>query len=731
MKRRDENRVVQSWTVRLNQITQRSRAGGAQPGVSTEGVVADNRLSFLPLLVTLVLSVFLTGAAPTDTGRLKVVRTSPTGALGQPIKVNWVGSATASHTIKTVAKQEFSVPAGWYQVSCSPTAGQGRAHSSTVHVSSGGTTLVRCFFTREVEAPVAQITSEPEAASLDSIFKANGPSLQKFKQVRLGARGKKGRGGIRSASPPIAAGRIALSTRRHGAPAHASLFASGDLGSADGNTENYDRVTENEFKAVTDSPLSTVSIDVDTAAYANSRRFIEQMHRLPPKDAVRIEELINYFDYDYAQPEGEHPFAIHTEVSVAPWNPKNRLVHIGLQGKEIDMSKAPPSNLVFLIDVSGSMRSANKLPLLVQGFKMLVNRLRPEDRVAIVVYASRQGLLLPSTSGAEKGKIIAALDGLSAGGSTAGGAGIKLAYKTARKNFIKGGTNRVILATDGDFNVGVSSTAALERLVETERDSDVFLTILGFGSGNYKDARMETLSNKGNGNAAYIDSILEARKVLVNEMGGTLVTIAKDVKIQLEFNPAKVKGYRLIGYENRMLAAKDFNDDKKDAGELGAGHTVTALYEIIPAGSDEAIAGVDPLKYQSRKISDAAKSSPELLTVKLRYKKPTGKKSILVSQPLIDHEVALAKTSNAFRFSTAVAEFGMLLRQSKHRGDASYSAMIERAQSALGADKQGYRTSFVQLARKAQALAGVAQGVDDKGNSTCTPHGPCPQQIAR
>ena len=432
------------------------------------------------------------------------------------------------------------------------------------------------------------------------------------------------------------------------------------------------------------------------------------MHRLPPKDAVRIEEFINYFDYDYAQPEGKHPFSVHSEVSVAPWNPAHRLVHIGLQGKDIDLSETPPSNLVFLIDVSGSMNSPNKLPLLVQGFKMLVQRLRPEDRVAIVVYASRQGLVLPSTPGSEKAKIIAALDSLRAGGSTAGGAGIQLAYKTARANFVKGGTNRVILATDGDFNVGVSSTAALERMIEKERESDVFLTILGFGRGNYKDARMERLSNKGNGNAAYIDSILEARKVLVKELGGTLMTIAKDVKIQIEFNPAKVKGYRLIGYENRVMAAKDFNDDKKDAGELGAGHTVTALYEVIPAGSEETIPGVDPLKYQSKTISKAASSSPELLTVKLRYKAPTGKKSTLVTQPLIDHQRALAKTSNAFRFSAAVAEFGMLLRKSEHRGNASFEGVLERAQTALGTDKEGYRAAFMQLVRKAQTIAGVA-----------------------
>ena len=663
-------------------------------------------------LALMTISVVLLGAASNETGQLKITRTSTTGEIGQPIQVTWTGAVTSTHHMKSRPKQMFTVPAGWYQVSCSPTSSQGRVRASTVHVKPGGTTLVRCFFDAAPKRPVSVAKKKAAAGDLMQAFVPSDQANSVAPEMEIGMTASAGSkvGSLGRAKVPssLQGRRIKRMLSSRPPTRYAASLAEPPV-FQETTTENYRRVNENEFMSVLDNPLSTVSIDVDTAAYANSRRFIEQMHRLPPKDAVRIEEFINYFDYDYAQPEGETPFAIHTEVSTAPWNPQHRLVHIGLQGKDIDMSKAPASNLVFLIDVSGSMRSSNKLPLLVQGFKMLVQRLRPQDRVAIVVYASREGLVLPSTSGAEKHKIIAALDSLSAGGSTAGGAGIQLAYKTARQNFVKGGTNRVILATDGDFNVGVSSTGALERLVEKERESNVFLTILGFGRGNYKDARMETLSNKGNGNAAYIDSVLEARKVLVTEMGGTLVTIAKDVKIQIEFNPAKVKGYRLIGYENRVMAAKDFNDDKKDAGELGAGHTVTALYEVIPAGSEESIPGVDPLKYQSKTVSDAAAKSPELLTVKLRYKAPTGQKSTLVTQPLIDHEAPFAKTSNAFRFSTAVAEFGLLLRQSKHRGSASYTAVIERAQRALGADKEGYRAAFVQLARKAQAIAGVAQ----------------------
>ncbi len=463
------------------------------------------------------------------------------------------------------------------------------------------------------------------------------------------------------------------------------------------NTEDYDHLGENPFTSPSVKALSTFGIDVDTASYANMRRFIES-GRMPPKDAIRVEELINYFTYDYPEPTSAHPFGVNSEISVAPWNTDHRLVHIGVQGKRLKPESLPPSNLVFLLDVSGSMNRSNKLPLLKRAFRMLVDNLQPHDRVAIVVYAGAAGLVLPSTPGKRKGEILAAIDQLRAGGSTAGGAGIKLAYKIAREHFVKGGNNRIILATDGDFNVGTSGDGALVRLIEQKRKTGVFLTILGFGRGNYKDAKMEKLSNAGNGNAAYIDSILEAKKVLVKEMGGTLHTIAKDVKIQVEFNPAKVKGYRLIGYVNRKLKAQDFNDDKKDAGELGAGHSVTVLYEIIPAGSEEEVPGVDPLKYQK---AVTASSSDELMTVKLRYKKPDGDKSTLITQPLLDRGVTLAATSNDFRFSAAVASFGMLLRDSKHKGDTSFERIQGWARKASGADAEGYRHDFVKLVQKA------------------------------
>jgi Ca-activated chloride channel family protein len=468
------------------------------------------------------------------------------------------------------------------------------------------------------------------------------------------------------------------------------------------NREGYAHIAESGFKSAKDSPLSTFSIDVDTASYANVRRMLTA-DQLPPAGAVRIEELINYFTYDYPQPEGEHPFAVQTEISQAPWNPAHKLVHIGLQGQTVDASALPPANLVFLLDVSGSMNQPAKLPLLKKAFKLLVNQLRPQDSVSIVVYAGAAGLVLPPTSGADRPRIVAALDTLRAGGSTAGGAGIQLAYEVARKQFVKGGNNRVILATDGDFNVGVSSRGGLVKLIEAKRDQGIFLTVLGFGTGNYQDAKMEQLANKGNGNAAYIDSLLEAKKVLVTEMGGTLLTIAKDVKIQVEFNPAKVHSYRLVGYENRALANEDFNNDKKDAGELGAGHTVTVLYEIVPVGA-EGTASVDPLKYQATPLKQAA-FGDELMTLKLRYKQPQGSTSQLITHALLDHATPLAKTSANFRFSAAVATFGMRLRDSQHQGGATWNQLIELARGARGTDHHGYRAEFVRLAEKAQLLA--------------------------
>lgn len=471
----------------------------------------------------------------------------------------------------------------------------------------------------------------------------------------------------------------------------------------DFNTEGYSTIHENGFKDVLNQPLSTFSIDVDRASYSNVRRFIN-MGQLPPVDAVRIEEMINYFSYKYPEPEGMHPFTVYTELSACPWNSKHQLLHVGLKGKSMDKSELPPSNLVFLIDVSGSMSDANKLPLLKSAFQLLVRELRPEDHVAIVVYAGAAGLVLESTPGNEKDKILEAIDRLQSGGSTAGGEGLLLAYKTAEANFVEGGNNRIILATDGDFNVGVSSNAEMERIVEKEREKGVFITVLGFGMGNYKDDKMEIIADKGNGNYAYIDNIQEARKTMVSEFAGTLFTIAKDVKFQLEFNPARVKAYRLIGYENRLLNDEDFNDDRKDAGEMGAGHTVTALYELIPAGCEENAGSVDPLRYQTNSSPVKPNTNAELLTVKLRYKQPDGLTSILYENPVKGKSIEFSATSEEFRFSAAVAEFGMLLRDSEFKAGATIEQVIQIAQSSRGTDEEGYRAEFIKLVKTADAL---------------------------
>ena len=472
------------------------------------------------------------------------------------------------------------------------------------------------------------------------------------------------------------------------------------------NTEDYDHIVENKFVTPNQNPLSTFSIDVDEAAYSNIRRFI-QNGSLPPAGAVRIEEMINYFDYKYPKPVSDEPFTLNTEMAECPWNPQHRLIHIGLQGKEIPMQNLPTANIVFLVDVSGSMDEPNKLPLVKASLKMLVDQLRENDRVAIVVYAGNAGLVLPSTTGVSKNKIKEAIDNLEAGGSTAGGEGIKLAYKIAKDNFIKDGNNRIILATDGDFNVGVSSDDELVQLIEKERLSGVFLSVLGYGMGNYKDNKMQQLADKGNGNHSYIDNINEAKKVLVSEFGSTLFTIAKDVKIQIEFNPVKVQAYRLIGYENRILEAEDFNDDKKDAGEFGSGHTVTALYEIIPVGVKSDFVGtVDALKYQQGKNNTPSiNNNNEIMTIKFRYKKPDEDVSKLITKTVIDEPLTLVNTSENFRFSAAVASFGMLLRNSSFKQNASYQQVINLAKSSKGADENGYRHEFIKLVEAVNSIA--------------------------
>jgi Ca-activated chloride channel family protein len=470
------------------------------------------------------------------------------------------------------------------------------------------------------------------------------------------------------------------------------------------NTEEYSNIVENGFKKVTDNAVSTFSIDVDAASYSNVRRYLNG-NQLPPAGAVRSEEMINYFSYRYPQPIGKDPFSINTEISECPWNKENKLVLIGLQGKRIATENLPASNLVFLIDVSGSMMDENKLPLVQASLKMLTDQLREKDRISIVVYAGNAGLVLPSTSGADKIKIKTAINQLEAGGTTAGGEGIMLAYKTAQEHFMKEGNNRIILCTDGDFNVGASSDDDMVRLVEKERNKGIYLTVLGYGMGNYKDSKMELLADKGNGNHAYIDGINEAKKVLVNEFGGTLFTIAKDVKLQVEFNPAVVAGYRLIGYENRLLNKEDFNDDKKDAGELGSGHTVTALYEIIPVGVNSPfLKNVDPLKYQQNKSTVSSDFNGEILTVKFRYKNPNQNNSELIVHSVENENTELNKTSNNFRFAASVASFSMLLRNSEFKGDMTFEKVLNLATSSLGTDAEGYRKEFIGLVEKAQKL---------------------------
>ena len=466
-------------------------------------------------------------------------------------------------------------------------------------------------------------------------------------------------------------------------------------------TERYAEIKENEYRDPTSEPLSTFGLDVDTSSYTTMRRYLAEMKRLPPKDSVRLEEFVNYFKYRYPQPKGDDPIAVACEMSVCPWAPTHKLLRVGVQAREVPVEKLPPCNLTFLIDVSGSMGGNGGFDMMKSGLKMLVGKLRPEDRVAIVTYADGTTVRLASTPGSEKDRIRAVVDGLRCGGCTYGAGGIQLAYEEAKKNFDKNANNRVILITDGDFNVGISDPKLLEEFIATKRESGIFLTVLGVGRGNYQDATMKKLANAGNGNYAYLDSVLEAKKVMMNEFGGTLFTVAKDVKLQLEFNPAEVKGYRLLGYESRRLAAKDFNDDKKDAGEIGSGHTMTAFYEIVPAGSDEKIADVDPLKYQKRTESGRG----EVCTVKLRWKKPDGDTSMLKEIPIAEAQITSKTPSEDYRFASAVAELALLLSDSKFKGDASFDRILDRARHAKGEDLEGYRAEFIRLVETAQLIA--------------------------
>ena len=469
--------------------------------------------------------------------------------------------------------------------------------------------------------------------------------------------------------------------------------------------ERYAAFKENEFLEVKTSPLSTFGLDVDTASYTTMRRYLMEMKRLPPKDSVRIEEYVNYFSYGYEGPTGNVPVAVACELGACPWNAAHKLLRVGVQAKRVPKESIPPCNLVFLIDKSGSMNGNGGFAMLIQAMKLLTGQLRPEDSVAIVSYASGVQVELPTTSGADKARILQVLEGLRAGGATSGGEGLQLAYEEAMKNYSSKKNNRVVLVTDGDFNVGISNPSELERFIADKRKTGVFLTVLGVGCGNYRDEMMKKLANAGNGNYAFLDGVLEAKKVLMTEFGGTMLTVAKDVKLQLEFNPALVGAYRLLGYENRLLAAKDFNDDKKDAGEMGSGHSMTALYELVPPGATNVVAATDALKYQKQ----VPVANEELLTVKLRYKLPDADTSTRIDQPVVAKDVTSAEPSESFRFASAVAEFALLLKDSAYKGNASFNAVIERARAAKGRDDDGWRAEFIRLVETAQLLKASAQ----------------------
>jgi Ca-activated chloride channel family protein len=624
------------------------------------------RMSVVAAVVCVLVTVT---SAQVDRGRIVGVITDTAGAVLPGVTVTLSGAE--SRTAITNERGEFSfdrLPPGKY----------------TMHaVLSGFRELIR-----EVSVSAdrsLRLTLQMEVGALQETVGVTG-------ETPLSARGAAVAGGT-------PAGIAALPAA---APQSAHTYDGYNQRSPRFNAEAYDHIEESGLRRVAKDPLSTFSIDVDTASYANVRRLLSD-GTLPPPDAVRIEELINYFRFDYPSPKGDEPFSITTELAPCPWNAKHRLALIGMRGRETPDKAPQPRNLVFLLDVSGSMQPPDKLPLVRSAMRMLVDTLTAQDRIAIVVYAGASGLVLPSTAGDRKEAIHQAIARLEAGGSTNGGAGIQLAYQVARRHFIRGGVNRVLLATDGDFNVGVTNQDELVRLIEEERGSGVFLSVLGVGTGNLKDSTMEKLADKGNGNYAYLDSLHEARKVLVREGGATLTTIAKDVKIQVEFNPAMVEAYRLIGYENRALRNEDFNNDKKDAGEIGEGHAVTALYEIVPTSTSADGPSVDPLRYQQQRplVRTRAASSSEVAHVKVRYKAPDGDSSRLVTKVLFDSE---APMSPNLAFASAVAEFGMLLRDSEHKADASYAAVAVRARRFRGNDPEGYRAEFIKLTDLAAAL---------------------------
>ncbi len=607
---------------------------------------------------------------------------------GVQIQANIVGSSVAARSTVTSATGDYALQFPAVTASASVRVVYRRVGytvATAIRVVSGDTIVMDQSMSTTVVALSQVVVSEQDARREKSATTRQSAMVATPNAPAQDFRGRGVAGGI---------------ARGVAAPVSPSTMRPRDDPRRDngGNREQYDKIDDNPFLAVSVNPRSTFSVDVDRASYSNVRRFIAQ-GQTPPPDAVRIEELINYFPYDLPSPRGDAPVSITTETMAAPWQPKHRLVRVALQARRIETAALPPSNLVFLIDVSGSMNQWNKLPLVKSSLRLLVDQLRPQDHVALVVYAGAAGLVLPSTSGEEKARIVAALDRLEAGGSTAGGAGIELAYRTAREHFKPNGNNRVILATDGDFNVGASSDGDMERLIESKRAEGTYLTILGFGQGNYQDAKMEKLAKRGNGNYAYVDDIAEARKVLVKEMGATLVTVANDVKLQVEFNPAAVRAYRLIGYEDRLLATEDFTDDKKDAGDMGAGHSVTALYEVVPTGVNGTITlrEQDSLRYQIPS-SDAPRTNAaknELMFVRMRYKTPGENTSKQLTQPVIDSRSGSASTD--FRFAASVAAFGMVLRNSDHKGTATLRSALDMATTARGNDDGGYRGEFIDM----------------------------------
>jgi Ca-activated chloride channel family protein len=618
------------------------------------------RRFLLPAVVVLVGSLAtLAGlVAQSNVGQLHGKVTDTSGAALPGTNVQIRRPTGAEQRTVTDAKGEFSFPGlqpGLYSVTASLRGFRSATKPATV-VAGNVTTIA---FALEVAGVAETVTVTGETPLVD---------------VQRAAGGVVGKGG----------------------------FGWGLAGSPPFNTEAYDKIDDNQWTEVGRKPLSTFSIDVDTASYANVRRFLNQ-GQLPPKDAVRIEELINYFTYSYPEPRDGKPFAVTTAIGECPWNSKHRLALVGLQARRLDTASTPPRNLVFLVDVSGSMMTPQKLPLVKASLAMLAPNLTHKDRVAIVVYAGAAGLVLPSTAGSDTQSIVEALARLQAGGSTNGAQGLLLAYEVAQEHFIQGGVNRVVLATDGDFNVGVTNQGDLIRLIEEQREKGVTLSVLGFGMGNIKDSTMEKLADKGNGNYAYIDSLAEAQKVLVEQAGGTLVMVAKDVKVQVEFNPRTIAAYRLIGYENRILQDQDFNNDRKDAGDMGAGHSVTALYELVPAGEPIDVPGIDPLKYQQPGAPSTAALENEAMTVKLRYKQPDGNESSLMSVAVANN----TRMTSELGFAAAVTEFGMLLRDSEYKGSSTFANAASLAQKFKGEDLHGHRAEFIRLISVAEGVRRV------------------------